>query len=252
MNLSNLWIFLGVLAASGLSVYLVHRYWAHEKRREHTEVAGFIFAGVAVLYAVLLAFVVILGWETLNGAHATTYTEADQLSNIYWIARSLPAPQGPAIEGLALKYAHTVIDREWPLMNEGKTSPEAQDLLTQIRADVFRFSPRTRQQEVLYEQVVVSVNGLTAARRDRLDAMTEEVPEPIWVALIAGAVITIGFCLLFGLKNLAVHIGMVLAIAALITISLILIKDMQYPFAGNPHVGPEAFEVFLRSIPSSR
>src|SRR6516225_8768451 len=73
------------------------------------------------------------GGETLNSAHATTYTEADQLSNIYWIARSLPAPQGPAIEDLALKYAHTVVDREWPLMNEGKTSPEAQDLLTQIR-----------------------------------------------------------------------------------------------------------------------
>jgi Ni/Fe-hydrogenase subunit HybB-like protein len=252
MSLPNLWIFLGALLASGLSVYLVHRYWAHEKRREHTVVAGFIFAGVAVLYAVLLAFVVILGWETLNSAHATTYTEADQLSNIYWIARSLPAPQGPAIEDLTLKYAHTVIDREWPLMNEGKTSPEAQRLLTQIRADVFRFSPRTRQQQVLYEQAVVSVNGLTAARRDRVDAMTEEVPEPIWVALIAGAVITIGFCLLFGLKNLTVHIGMVMAIAALITISLILIKDMQYPFAGNPRVGPEAFEVFLRSIPSSR
>jgi len=250
MNLPNLWIFLGALLASGLSVYLVHRYWAHDKRREHTDVAGFMFAGVAVLYAVLLAFVVILGWETLNSAHATTYTEADQLSNIYWIARSLPAPQGPAIEDLSLKYAHTVIDREWPLMNEGKTSPEAQDLLTQIRADVFGFSPRTRQQQVLYEQAVVSVNGLTAARRDRVDAMTEEVPEPIWVALIVGAAITIAFCLLFGVKNIAVHIGMVLAITALITISLILIKDMQYPFAGNPRVGPEAFEVFLRAIPS--
>jgi uncharacterized membrane protein YjjB (DUF3815 family) len=80
--------------------------------------------------------------------------------------------------------------------------------------------------------------------------MTEEVPEPIWVALITGAAITVAFCLLFGLKNRAVHIGMVLAIAALITICLILIKDMQYPFAGNPHVGPEAFEVFLRTIPS--
>ncbi len=100
MNLPNLWIFLGALLGSGLSVYLVHRYWAHEKRQEHTEVAGFIFAGVAVLYAVLLAFVVIVGWETLSSAHATTYTEADQLSNIYWIARSLPAPQGPAIEDL--------------------------------------------------------------------------------------------------------------------------------------------------------
>jgi hypothetical protein len=47
-----------------------------------------------------------------------------------------------------------------------------------------------------------------------------------------------------------VHIGMVMAIAALITINLILIKDLQYPFAGNPHVGPEAFEVFLSAIPS--
>ena len=37
----------------------------------------------------LLAFVVIVGWETLSSAHATTYTEADQLSNVYWIARSL-------------------------------------------------------------------------------------------------------------------------------------------------------------------
>jgi len=199
---------------------------------------------------VLLAFVVILGWETLNSAHATTYTEADQLSNVYWIARSLPAPQGPAIEALALKYARTVIDREWPLMSEEKTSPEAQDFLTQIRADVFRFSPRTSQQQVLYEQAVVSVNGLTAARRDRIDAMTEEVPEPIWVALIFGAVITVSFCLLFGVKNMTVHIGMVLAIAALITICLILIKDMQYPFSGSPHVGPEALELFLRAIPS--
>ena len=83
----------------------------------------------------------------------------------------------------------------------GKSSPVAQGLLTQIRADVFRFSPRTSQQQVLYEQAVVSVNGLTAARRDRLDAMTEEVPEPIWVALIFGAVIVIAFCLLFGLKS---------------------------------------------------
>ncbi|MGO9727063.1 MAG: hypothetical protein ACLPN6_17240 [Streptosporangiaceae bacterium] len=250
MNLPNLLIFLGALLGSGLSVYLVHRYWAHEKRQEHTEVAGFIFAGVAVLYAVLLAFVVIVGWETLSSAHATTYTEADQLSNVYWIARSLPAPQGPAIEDLTLKYAHAVIDREWPLMNKGKSSPVAQGLLTQIRAGVFRFSPRTSQQQVLYEQAVVSVNSLTAARRDRLDAMTEEVPEPIWVALIVGAVIVIAFCLLFGLKSRAVHIGMVMAIAALIAIDLILIKDMQYPFAGNPHVGPEAFEVFLSAIPS--
>src|SRR5438067_10721186 len=108
MNLPNLWIFLGALLASGLSVYLVQRYWAHEKRREHTDVAGFIFAGVAVLYAVMLAFVVIVGWENLGSARATTYSEADQLANVYWLSRHLPPPQGPAIAGLTVAYAHTV------------------------------------------------------------------------------------------------------------------------------------------------
>jgi Protein of unknown function (DUF4239) len=251
VDLVDVGIFLAVLLASGVSVYLIDRYWAHEKRQAHTDVAGFIFAGIAVLYAVLLAFVVILGWETLSSARATTYSEADQLSNVYWISHSLPAPQGPAIERLTLDYAHTVIDREWPLMNEGKSSPEAQDLLNQIRADVFRFMPRSEQQQALYEQAVVSVNGLTAARRDRLDAMNETVPDPLWVALIVGGFITVGFCLLFGLESRAVHVTMVVGIAALITISILLIKNMQHPFAGDPHIGPEAFEVFLRSVPSS-
>ncbi|MGP8001706.1 MAG: hypothetical protein ACLPKI_30930 [Streptosporangiaceae bacterium] len=252
MSWLDLGILLGVLLAAGLSVYLVHRYWSHEKRREHTDVAGFIFAGIAVLYAVMLGFVVIVGWEDLGSARANTYSEADQLSNIYWISRSLPPPQGPAITSLTLKYAHTVIDREWPLMNKGESSPQAQAVLNQIRSHVFAFQPRSGQQQALYEQALTSVNDLSAARRDRLDAMNDTVPEPLWVALIVGAVITVGFCLLFGVQDQAVHIGMVTGIAALITISLLLIKSMQYPFAGNPHIGPGAFEVFLRGLPPLR
>jgi hypothetical protein len=248
MSWLDLWVLLGVLAVAGLVVHLVHRYWSHEKRREHTDVAGFIFAGVAVLYAVMLAFVVIVGWEDLGSARATTYNEADQLANVYWISRNLPPPQGPVIAGLTVAYAHTVVDTEWPLMNEGESSPKAQAIINQIRDRVFAFKPRTGQQQALYEQALASVNDLSAARRDRLASMDEVVPEPLWVALIAGGVITVGFCLLFGLENQAVHIAMVAGITALITISLLLVKDMQHPFAGDPHIGPGAFEIFLRNV----
>jgi hypothetical protein len=252
MSWLDLWVLLGVLAGAGLVVHFVHRYWSHEKRREHTDVAGFIFAGVAVLYAVMLAFVVIVGWEDLGSARATTYSEADQLANVYWLSRHLPAPQGPAIAGLTVAYAHTVIGTEWPLMNQGKNSPRAQALLNQIRVRVFAFKPRTGQQQALYEQALASVNDLSAARRDRLASMLDTVPEPLWVALIAGGVITVGFCLLFGVENQGVHIGMVAGIAALITISLLLVKNMQYPFAGDPHIGPGAFEVFLGNVSPPR
>jgi hypothetical protein len=245
MTFLDIAIMLGVLVAVGLSVHLIHGHWPYTKRQKHNDVAGFIFAAVAVFYAVLLAFVVIVGWETLTSARQTTYTEADQLANIYWISHSLPSPQGAAIEGLCLKYAHTVIDIEWPLMDEGKSSRQAQLTLDQMRDDVFGFTPRPGQQQALFEQAVVSVNGLSAARRDRLAAMNEAIPEPVWVVLVIGGVITVCFCLLFGLQSKTAHIGMVAALALLITISLMLISNIQYPFAGNPHISPDAFEVFL-------
>lgn len=259
LEIPDIAILLGVLFAVGLSVLLVQKYWPYGKRQAHIHAAGHIFAGVAVLYAVLLAFVVIVGWQSDTSALQTTFNEADQLANVYFISRSLPLPQGAAIDGLTLKYAHIVIDKEWPLMGEGQSSQEAQALFAQIREHVFGFVPRSGQQQVLYEQAVASVNGLSAARQDRLQEMTDTIPEPLWVTLIAGGVITIGFCLFFGLENKAAHVGMVAGLAVVITMSLLLISDMQFPFANNPfivegfaQIGPGALEGFLRGLPAPR
>lgn len=245
MVLSEITVLLGVLALVSLGVCLIHKHWPYAKRKEHNDVAGFVFAGIGVMYGVLLAFVVIIGWEGLSSARTITYTEADQLADVYWMSRSLPSPQGPAIQGLALQYAHAVIRNEWPQMEKDETSSQAQLILDQMRADVFGFTPRSDQQEALYDQELASVNALSAARRDRLVAMNETIPEPMWIVLIIGGVITVGFCLLFGLPNKIVHVGIVAALAVLITMSLLLVKNMQYPFAGDPHIGPEAFEIFL-------
>jgi hypothetical protein len=245
MTFSEIGILLGVVGVVSLSVHLIHTNWSYTKRREHNDVAGFVFAGIGVMYGVLLAFVVIVGWDSLASARTITYNEADQLADVYWMARALPQPQDAAIQGLALNYARTVIDSEWPLMAKGESSGQAQLLLDQMRDDVFGFMPRSDQQDAVYQQELASVNALSAARRDRLVAMNDTISEPIWVVLIIGGVITVGFCLLFGLENKAVHVGIVASLAVLIALSLLLIKNMQYPYAGDPHIGPEAFEIFL-------
>jgi Protein of unknown function (DUF4239) len=248
MAFSEITVLLCVLAGVFLSVHLMHKYWPYTKRREHNDVAGFVFAGIGVMYGVLLAFVVIVASDGLASARAITYVEANQLADVYWMSHGLPQPQGAAIQGLALDYAHTVIGTEWPLMAKDETSGQAQLLLDQMRDDVLGFRPRSDQQEFIYEQDLTSVNALSSARRDRLVAMNDTIPEPMWIVLIIGGMITVGFCLLFGLQNKIVHAGMVASLAVLITISLILIKNMQYPFVGDPHVGPEAFEIFLAQV----
>jgi hypothetical protein len=245
VGFSEIAILLLVIAGVILSVRLLHTYWPYTKRREHNDVAGFVFAGIGVMYGVLLAFVVIVGWEGLASARTITYNEADQLADVYWLARGLPAPQDAAIQGLALSYAHTVVASEWPLMARHESSGQAQLILDQMRDDVFAYKPASDQQDDVYQQELASVNALSAARRDRLVAMNETIPEPMWIVLIIGGAITVGFCLLFGLENKAVHVGMVASLAVLITLSLLLLKGMQYPFAGDPHIGPEAFEIFL-------
>ena len=248
MAFSEIIILVCVLVAVFGSVHLMHKYWPYTKRREHNDVAGFVFAGIGVIYGVLLAFVVIVASDGLDSARTITYNEANELANVYWMSRGLPQPQGAAIQRLAVNYASTVIGTEWPLMAKGEGSGQAQLFLDQMREDVLGFTPRTDQQEFVYEQELTSVNALSAARRDRLAAMNETIPEPMWVVLIVGGLITVGFCLLFGLQNKLVHAGMVASLAVLITISLFLIKNMQYPFAGDPHIGPEAFQIFLSQV----
>jgi hypothetical protein len=245
MSFSEIAILLLVVAGVILSVHLLHTYWPYTKRREHNDVAGFVFAGIGVMYGVLLAFVVIVGWEGLASARTITYNEANQVADVYWMARGLPPAQGAVIQGLALSYAHTVVDVEWPLMEKHESSAQAQAILDQMRDDVFAYKPTSDQQDAVYQQELASVDALSAARRDRLVAMNETIPEPMWIVLIIGGAITVGFCLLFGLQNKAVHVGMVAALAVLITLSLLLLKGMQYPFVGDPHIGPEALEVFL-------
>ena len=52
-------------------------------RREHNDVAGFIYAVVGVVYAVLLALVVIAAWEEHEVAKATVGAEANELAEVF-------------------------------------------------------------------------------------------------------------------------------------------------------------------------
>ena len=212
-----------------------------------------MFAAAGTLYAVLLAFMIIVMWENLNTARAATYNEADQLANVYWVEHSLPLPGGAAIDALSLDYAHTVIETEWPLMaKRGDSSTDATHIDQRIRSAVFGFVPRSGQQQVLYQQAVSSVNAFTDARRDRQNEIGDVLPGLLWVVLIIGAVVNVGFCLFFGIENKAMHICMVVGFAGLIVTSLFVIKAMEHPFAGSIRVGPDAFEQFLSHLPPQR
>jgi hypothetical protein len=56
--------------------------WPSLTKGEHNDVAGFIIAVVGVIYAVLLAFVVIVSWEKLTSAEAIIGEEASAAEHL--------------------------------------------------------------------------------------------------------------------------------------------------------------------------
>jgi len=239
-----------VVAVGGL--VLVQSLVSTERRKQHNDVAGFIYAVLGVSYAVLLGLMLIAVWEQWNAAQDVASDEANELAGIFWFAHALPQPQGRHIQELARSYAQVVVEDEWPLMAQGKTSPKAWATLDELRGAILGLDPPTSAQQVRYNQVLEQLHGLGDARRERLLAANEGLATILWVVLIGGALITIAFTYLFGLENTLVHTLMVAALAMILSLSLFTVAALDYPFKGDVRIHPDAFEQVLERFDKSK
>ncbi len=210
------------LAAVG-GLALVQRLVPVPIRMKQNDVAGFIYAVLGVIYAVLLALVVIATWEEFGRARITAEAEANALAEIFWLAHQLPEPEGRELQELCRSYAVEMLDDEWPLMEQGRTLMEETEGVTQgwvliddIRATVQATNRRAAAGEQLYAEGLDQVQRLADARRTRLVVAEEGLPTVLWVVLIVGGIVVVGFAYLFGMENTVAHALMVAALAGVI------------------------------------
>ena len=175
-----------LVAVGGLEV--VQRLVPAASRQQHNEVAGFIYAVVGVIYAVLLALVVIAVWEDFGSARETVEGEANATAEIFWLAHRLPEPERHRVQELARSYARVVVEREWllmregqtPLMEQGEATPTGWVLIDDIRATLQEVEPKTTAEEALYAEGLDQIEELADARRMRLVAAHEGIPAVLW------------------------------------------------------------------------
>jgi hypothetical protein len=235
-----------LLAVGGL--VLVEYLVPWQVRRQHNDVAGFIYAVLGVVYAVLLGFTTIVVWEDFEAARETTESEANELAEIFWLARELPEPRRERLQELARTYAEVVIDEEWSLMEQGRASPRAWALVNQMRLTVYDFEPNTAAEQVLYDQGLTIVHDLEDQRNLRLLEAGVGIPGILWGVLVIGGIIVVAFTYLFGLENTGSHRLMIASLAAIVALAIFTIYALDHPFAGITHVQPESFELVLETF----
>src|ERR671920_1863142 len=194
-------VVIGVCLAAAAGLEVVQRLVPSEKRLEHNDVAGFLYAVVGVIYAVLLALLVIAVWEHYQKARETVESEANAVADIAWIAHRLPEPEHHELQEDARSYAQEVVDNEWPLMEQGlggvQSLPEGWDLVDDIRATLQEFEPSTVAEQELYAEGLDRIQRLGDDRRLRLVAAEEGMPGVLWAVLVFGGVVAGGFTYLF-------------------------------------------------------
>jgi Protein of unknown function (DUF4239) len=244
-----------VAAVAGLAV--VQRLVSPERRQQHNDVAGFLYAVLGVVYAVLLALVVIAVWEQYQRARETVESEANAVAEIAWLAHRLPEPQRQQLQEHARSYAQEVVNEEWPLMDqgmdqEGRGTPQGWDLIDDMRETIQEGEPRTAGEQEVYAQGLDQMERLADQRRMRLVQAEEGMPFILWAVLVFGGVVAVGFTYLFGLENSWAHSLMVVSLASVIALVLFTIGVIEHPFSGGARIGTEAFELILERFETSK
>lgn len=247
--LALLLILVAVITPSLIGFFIVHRLVPVRVRRLHNDVAGFVFSAVGVMYGVLLAFVVIVVWEQYHQTRLNTQHEASAAISLNHImAVCTEASQAPDLRPALLAYLRELIEKELPAMAKLQRPPALNPALESIWTGVQGLSPASPRQEVLYSELIGRLNDLERWRVQRLDDAREELPSVIWLALLAGASLTIGFAFFLGTENVVAHGVMIAVLAALVGVVFYVIVELDHPFAGTVKVGSEGFQSIIEMM----
>jgi hypothetical protein len=235
-------------ALSMLGTFLVRRSVGLKALSSNNEVAGFKFATVGVLYAVLLAFAVIVVWEKFSDTEEHVTVEAGAAATLYRLIDGIdPEPRAVLRQRLSA-YLQSAVTQDWPAMEKGKPSIETSRAITDLYAAALTYKPTDLRGAMLLEETLRQLNTLTEARRARVVKASGTVPGVLWLVLLGGAVITVGFTFFFGNENLRAQSMMTGGLTVLIFSGLLVIVAIDQPFAGAVKVHPEPLIVVLEDL----
>jgi hypothetical protein len=123
VELGGLVLGAGLLAA--FTCALLHRIVHHDRFRLYHEVGYAVFLQLGVIFAVLLAFVFNNVWSEYNVASQAIDSECASLHGIAIMSDRLTSPSRNAILNDVRVYLTTVLDREWPDMQQRNESRAA-------------------------------------------------------------------------------------------------------------------------------
>jgi hypothetical protein len=226
-------------------LFFFHRMVDWHSREKDTSMVGLSYALVGGIYAVVLAFVAVGVYQTMDKGAAIASEEANSLSAIAFDSAGLPAELGVKVRSDVDKYIDIVTKKEWPTQQaykmEEKNFEEGWTQIRQMNQDISTFEPVNLGQTTVKADMIRVVNEMFSARRARLLAANAHLPDAVWQMLVFGLVLVVFYVYLFGPHSFKVHMTVMAMTMLSIGLVFTLVIALDYPFRGELSVSDEAF-----------
>ena len=252
MNLLAIGAFVAAAAAVGVAaMYSVRRWAKSDEFLTDTTRGSAIFGVVGTAFAVLLAFVMFVAFNSYNEARNSSEGEAAAVDQMFRTAGAFSPATRDELRGELLCYSRAVVADEWPKMADGDESATVDAWQHRFDHSLNTVPLASDLQLSAYRALLEQRDLRTGARHQRLFEADLVVSPPVWLILILGGVLTVGFVLLFTDRReaFAVQASLIATVAAMVAASLVLVWFLDHPFeGGSGSVQPEEMERTIGEI----
>lgn len=207
--------------------------------KQNHDVTGVIFNMIGILYALILAFVIVAVWEDYDEINNSVEQEANKLEGILGHTDELPDSVGKKIRLAIQDYLDKVINREWKAMEAEEVNELSGAALLEIRTITFTQNPSNKKEELVLRFIHDDISDVIDLRQERLTRNHAHVPALVWMVLIVGSIVTIIFSYLFFIEPFWLRMLSGIFLTGMIALSLFLVFMLDHPFIGSSKISAQ-------------
>lgn len=249
------WLFgvltIAVFAIASCGGLVLMRGWIRNHLRlsnDTNEAVNGYFAGVGVIYGLLLGLVAVATWQNYDAASNLISKEAATVGALYRDISSYPEPIKSELQNHLQNHATYVIDKDWPAQQQGRVLTGGTLILSEFQNALMSFEPAPGGQTILYAETLRAFNNLIEARRLRLNAITTGLPSVLWGVVLIGAVLSVFVTYFFHIEDQKLHLILTGALGIFIGLMVFLTAAVDNPFRGQVGVSSDSYQLIREGL----
>jgi Protein of unknown function (DUF4239) len=256
--MSLLWIVLILLVINAVTIgamLLVRRRAPEGSYFKDGDRASGVFGVLAGGFAIFAGFIIFLAFTTYDQSRSGSEAEALTVVQQFETAQLLPTALGNRMSGEIVCYGRTVVNQEWPQMQDGKGGDTINPWSIALFRSLRLVNPKTASEQAAYSKWLDQTSDREAGRSDRLHGAEGIIPISIWLVLFVIAAVVFGFMLFFADSGEGVGAQAMLMGSAttVIVLTLAAINALNHPYsAGVGQIKPVAMQRSLRLLDTAR